>query len=71
MADNYEIRNAEIEKLLKDIGRILKGTMPPGYGFTLFIFGYHEDRSLFYLSSAEREDMVAAIKEFLQKIEKG
>lgn len=58
------IRNRQIENLLRDIGRRIKSTMPPGYGFALQIFSY-EGPEFFYISSAEREGMVKTLQEFL------
>jgi hypothetical protein len=62
----YEVRNPEVEKTLKNLGRLLKETMPPGYGFTLMMFGYKNDE-MFYMSSAEREDMIKVMREFIEK----
>jgi hypothetical protein len=64
----YEVRNPEVEEKLKDIGRTIKDSMPSGFGFALLIFSY-EPGSMFYLSSAERDTMIAAMREFIQKHE--
>lgn len=65
----FEVRNEEIEQKLKEIGRILKGVMPEGWGFTLLISSYGEGGSMFYLSSVERQDAVNMLREFIQKSE--
>ncbi|HEY4799532.1 MAG TPA: hypothetical protein VII99_10690 [Bacteroidia bacterium] len=65
----YEVRNEEVEKLLSDIGRLLKETMPEGYGFALHILNYGEGGGMFYVSSMNREDYVKALREFIQKFE--
>lgn len=64
---NFEVRSSEIENLLRDLGRKISKDMPIGWGFTLFIFSYGPNGSLFYLSSANREDMIETMKEFLRK----
>lgn len=65
----YEVRNGEIEAKLKEIGRMLKDSMPQGWGFTLLLTSYGAGGSLFYLSSVERQDMIATMREFIQKHE--
>ena len=52
----------------REIGRVLKAAMPPGWGFTLLLFSYGGDGFLTYLSSAERPDMIAALEEMLTKL---
>lgn len=47
--------------------------MPDGWGFTLLMFNYGVGEKLgdglFYLSSANREDMIATMREFIAKEE--
>jgi hypothetical protein len=64
---SYEVRNAEIEELLRKIGRQLKETMPEGYGFALLIFTYAPG-AFFYISSADREGMIEQLKEAIEKL---
>lgn len=64
----FEIRNVEVEAKLKEIARTIKADMPKGFGFTLLIFSYAPG-SMFYISSAEREGMIAAMREFIAKHE--
>jgi hypothetical protein len=65
----YEVINKEIEGLLKDVGNGLKERMPDGWGFSLLIFSYGDGGSMFYLSSAQRADMIKAMREFIEKFE--
>ena len=65
----YEIKNEDIEALLKELGSDLKKRMPAGWGFNLLIFSYGEGGSLFYISSAQRKDMLKAMREFIDKFE--
>jgi hypothetical protein len=44
-----------------------KDAMPPGYGFSLLMFGFSPNNELFYVSSAQREDMIRTMQEFIQK----
>jgi hypothetical protein len=66
---SYEVHHAGAERALRDTARALKETMPPGYGFALFIFSYGEHGDMFYLSSAQRADMIETLKEFIAKQE--
>lgn len=64
---NYNVRDPEIEALLKSLGDRLKFSMPPGWGFNLMLFTYGEGGNLFYISSAEREDVIKVMKEFIAR----
>jgi hypothetical protein len=64
----YEVRNEAAEKKLREIGRTLKESMPDGFGFTVLVFSY-KGKELFYISSAEREGMIATMREFIAKFE--
>lgn len=63
----FEIRNAEIEKLLREIVKVIGRKCPEGFGFTLLLFGFDPDNSLFYISNAPRDSMVKVMREFIQK----
>ena len=68
-----EVRNPQLEKLLKDIGAILKmaceehSSPSRRYGFALLLFDFGEGGDLFYTSNAEREDIVRLMQEFIAK----
>ena len=64
----FEVRNPEVEEKLRQIGRAVKADMPEGFSFTLLIFSY-EPGSMFYISSAERDGVIAAMREFIAKHE--
>lgn len=69
----FEVHHATAERKLREIARLLKDSMPPGWGFTLFIFEYGDEvdkGSMFYASSSDREDMIKVLKEFIAKQEK-
>lgn len=67
--DNFEIKNADIESRLRDIGETLKKRVPEGMGFTVLMFDYGAGGAMFYLSSAQRADMINSMKEFIKKQE--
>jgi len=70
----FNVRQQEIENLLRALGRDIKGRMPPNWGFTLLISsfgkqglkGEGEPGALFYLSSVEREGAIEMLKEFIR-----
>lgn len=67
----YEVENPEIQELLRDIGHMVGDKMPKGWGFTLLLFSYGEGGSMFYISSANREDMKKALVEMATKLQGG
>lgn len=70
MPENYEVRNEKIEKELLRIGEEIKKGTPEGWGFALFMFDMDTTTgSMFYISTAERTSMIAAMKEFIAKNE--
>lgn len=43
----------------------------PGLGFALFVFEFHTPGMANYISNSQREDMIAALKETLERLEDG
>lgn len=71
---DYQVKNEEIQQKLREVGKYIGDTMPEGWGFTLLMFNYGGDtgtpgEGMFYLSSADRGDMILAMKEFIHKQE--
>lgn len=64
---SYNIRNEEIELILRDIGKRIGASIPPGWGFNLQIFEFEPGDALFYISNANREDIVKVMKEFIAR----
>ena len=64
---NFEVRNEQAEEMLKEIGQLLRSACPEGYGFSLLIFSFGAGGNMFYTSNAQREDMIKAMQEFIQK----
>lgn len=63
----FEVRDEQAEKMLREIGQLLRSACPKGYGFNLLIFSFGEGGNMFYASNAQREDMIRAMQEFIQK----
>lgn len=63
----YEVRHEGAENMLNEIGGILREACPEGYGFSLLVFSFGEGGNMFYTSNAQREDMIRAMQEFIQK----
>ena len=66
----YEIENEKVKELMLGIGRRLREQMPEGWGFALEIFEFEHGKSFFYVSSAERETMITALQEFIDREKK-
>lgn len=66
----HEVRDPEIERLLRRIARRMDYQLPPGWGFALFLMSYEDAGSnVFYISSAEREGVIDAVRTWLAKQE--
>ena len=65
--DTFEVRNETIEGHLRQIGKTIARELPPGWGFTLLLFSFGEGGSTFYISNAQRADMIEAMKEFIER----
>ncbi len=74
----YEVPSPELKDKLQEMARYLKTQLPPGWQFSLFPMsegpqGLPNEGSqgaTFYLSSAERQSMIRALKEFIRKEER-
>ncbi len=64
---SYEIDNPEIQAKLRKIAELIGRDMPPGWGFTLLLFEFTPGDSLFYISSAQRPDMIKTMQEFIRR----
>lgn len=66
----FYVKDEKAQEALKNIGRMVKKEMlPEGYGFALLVFPFGEGGGMFYMSSAERETMIKAMKEFIENAE--
>ena len=63
--EEYDIRNPEIQAMLKDMGHTIGDQLPPGWGMCLFLFTF-DGEATFYISNAERGTMIKALQEFIR-----
>jgi hypothetical protein len=65
----FEVTNPEIQKLLQALASKLHSLMPPGYGFTFLLFEFGGPGApLFYVSDANRGDMIRTMQECIGKM---
>ncbi|HLX21673.1 MAG TPA: hypothetical protein VKR23_16120 [Gaiellaceae bacterium] len=65
---NYTIPDpAEIRPLLQELGDRIGSELPNGWGFNLLLFEFGQGGGLFYISSANREDVIATMREFIRR----
>lgn len=63
------LERAEVEA--QRLGRMLKGAMPPGWGFVLGLFTFGPEGFVTYLSSADRTDTIRLLRELANNVEAG
>ena len=63
--------NEIVKGRMKKIARKVDEELPSGYGFVVlaFNFGEGKDNEMMYVSNDNREDVVKAMQEFIQKTE--
>ncbi len=69
MASEKARQLTTVEETAQHIGRMIGNAMPPGWGFALVTFTFGEGGYVSYISNAEREDMVRALRECADKLE--
>lgn len=67
---NYEVQNEDVEISMKEIGDVIGKSLPKGWGFNLMVFDFGKKGSMFYMSNAQRKDVINQMKEFMQKYSK-
>ena len=58
-----------MEANLRQLGRIIGEQMPPDIGFCLMFFHFGPVSEMTYLSNAERQDMIRALRELAAELE--
>lgn len=61
-----------IKSKLKDIAQKIDNELPEGFGFALLTFKFNAEPNtsdLMYVSNADRQDIVKAMKEWIEKTE--
>lgn len=56
-----------IKPKLQALGGVIGDLIPASYGFLLMIFNFGAGGNLFYISNADRADVIVAIQNFLRK----
>lgn len=64
---NYEVLNEDIEIAMKQIGEVIGKSLPKGWGFNLMLFDFGDKGSMFYMSNADRQDVIKQMREFIKK----
>lgn len=60
----------EVASEMKEVGRLIGGALPDGWGFALLTFPLNNPEGrMNYISNAKREDMLIALKEFIANCE--
>lgn len=67
--ERYEVRRADAERALKTMAVGIEDELPDGMGFALLLFDFGPNGALFYISNAQRADMLNTMKEFIAKWE--
>jgi len=57
-----------LEKAAHSLGTIIKETMPKDVGFFLLMFTFGKGGWSTFVSSADREDMILALEELLERM---
>lgn len=60
----------ELEAKARSVGRLIGDQCPPGVGFCLMMFTFGEGGWSTYLSNADPESMIEAIRELADKRER-
>jgi hypothetical protein len=53
--------------LLQRLGAFISQALPAGWGFNLLLFTFGEGGHLFYIANADRADVIATMREFIQR----
>ena len=64
-----ELNIEELKEMLNMYGMLLEKMLPENYGFTLLTYPHNEAKRLYYVSNSDREDVIKAMKEFIEKTE--
>lgn len=75
--ERYQVRNEELERALRTLGTLIDDETPEGWAWGLFLvpFGTHDAApkgkgSVFWMSNADRADMLRVVKSWLADQEK-
>lgn len=57
-----------LEAQCRELAVMLSGKLPKEQGFALFLFDYGADGNTAYVSTANRDDMVRLLEEWLERV---
>ena len=62
-------KEQQVNSVLQSIAKDIKAKLPEGMGFALlaYEFGEGDDKKMLYVSNSNREDVMLAMVEFLEK----
>lgn len=64
----HSIKDPEMIELLNQLGDKISLGLPSGYGFNLLLFEFGgPGNNLFYISNADREDVIKMMKEWIER----
>lgn len=59
------------DEIMRALGDAIKAVIPENFGFALVIFPFSKPGTANYISNARREDMIKALREKADILEKG
>lgn len=67
---NQKELEEKVKEKMQDIARMIKSEIPREFGFVLLTFAHESENGLMiYVSDSNREDVVKAMREFIEKTE--
>lgn len=67
--EEEKAKRLALEERAADVGRVIAKLCPPGVGFTLLLFDFGEGGHLAYMSNGQRDDVVRAMREFIERMQ--
>lgn len=59
----------EVKAAGEALADVIAGALPPNHGFALLIFEWGDEGNLSWISNADRDDMIATMKDFIARHE--
>jgi hypothetical protein len=63
------VNRKDLEGAVANMGRFVKEICPPGTGYILLLFDFGATGNLAYLSTCDRAQAIAVMKEWIRKME--
>lgn len=57
----------DLNNIARQVAPIVADQLPVGVGFALMVFDFGDKGSFAWISNADRDDMLLALREFIQK----